>query len=102
LNDDEKQRLTFARVILQRPQWVVVDDALDLVDPASRTRIKALFTGGLADVGVVNIGNDEGERGFFARTLHLVTDPNGPTFRPAGPDGALDPIDAASEALSTL
>jgi putative ATP-binding cassette transporter len=102
LNDDEKHRLTFVRIILQRPQWVVVDDALDLVDPASRTRIKALFTGRLTDVGVINIGNDEGEGGFFARTLHLVTDPTGPTFKPAGPGGALDPIDAASEALSSL
>jgi putative ATP-binding cassette transporter len=102
LNDDEKHRLTFARVILQRPQWVVVDDALDLVDPASRTRIKAIFTGRLADVGVINIGNDDGKDGFFTRTLHLVTDPNGPTFKPAGPGGTLDPTDAASEALSPL
>ncbi len=102
LNDDEKHRLIFARVILQRPQWVVVDDALDLVDPASRTRIKAILAGQLADVGVINIGNVEGEDGFFTSTLHLVADPTGPTFMPAGADGAPDPVDAASEALSAL
>ncbi len=101
LSDDEKQRLTFARVILQRPRWVVIDDALDLVDPPSRRRIEAIFTDQLVDVGVIAIGNDENESGFFTRTLHLVTDPNGPTFKPVGPDGTLDQIDAASEALSS-
>jgi putative ATP-binding cassette transporter len=101
LSDDEKQRLTFARVILQRPRWVVIDDALDLVDPASRKRIEAIFTSQLADVGVINIGNDETESGFFTRTLHLVTDPNGPTFKPAIPDGTLGPIKTAREALSS-
>ena len=46
LNDDAKHRLTFARVILQKPQWVVVDDALDLVDPNSRTtESEAILTG---------------------------------------------------------
>jgi putative ATP-binding cassette transporter len=101
LSDDEKQRVTFARVILQRPRWVVIDDALDLVDPASRRRIEAIFTSELADVGVIAIGNEESETGFFTRTLHLVTDPNGPTFKPVGPDGTLDQIDAASEVLSS-
>ncbi len=101
MSDDEKQRLTFARVILQRPRWVVIDDALDLVDPPSRRRIEAIFTDQLVDVGVIAIGNDENESGFFTRTLHLVTDPNGPTFKPVGPDGTLDQIDAASEALSS-
>ncbi len=43
LNDDEKQRIAFARVILQRPQWVVIDNALDLVDPVSRRRIETDF-----------------------------------------------------------
>ena len=44
LTDDEKQCLAFARVILQRPQWVVVNDALDVLDPKSRQRIRALFS----------------------------------------------------------
>jgi putative ATP-binding cassette transporter len=101
LNDDEKQRLTFARVILQGPRWVVIDDALDLVDPATRRRIEAIFTGQLVDVGVMNIGNDESESGFFTRTLHLVTDPHGPTFKPADQLGSLDQIEPAREGLSS-
>ena len=83
LSDDEKQCLAFARVILQRPRWVVIDDALDVFDPGSRRRIEAIFVGQLADVGVINIGNDENESGFFTRRLQLVNDPNGLTFKPA-------------------
>ena len=60
LSDEEKQRVAFARVILQRPRWVVIDNVLDLVDPASRRRIEAIFTGPLVDVGVINIGDDAG------------------------------------------
>ena len=80
LTDDEKQRLAFARVILQKPLWVVVNDALDVLDPESRMRIRALFTGEFADVGIINIGHDQPESGFYVRRLHLVTDPLGPTF----------------------
>ena len=97
LNDDEKQRIAFARVILQRPRWVVIDNALDLVDPVSRRRIEAVFTGTLVDVGVINIGKAQNDSGFFTRTLHLVRDPNGPTFKPADAAGAPDRIQPAPD-----
>jgi vitamin B12/bleomycin/antimicrobial peptide transport system ATP-binding/permease protein len=83
LNESEKQTLAFARVLLQRPQWLVVNGAFDALDPASRERIEALFAGALSDVGLVDIGQDRTDVGFFTRRLHLVTDPNGPTFTPA-------------------
>jgi putative ATP-binding cassette transporter len=83
LNDDEKQRLTFARVILQRPQWLVMNGGLDLLDSVSRGRIEAIFTDKLATVGVIDVGEDSAARVFFTRKLGLVTDPHGPTFGPA-------------------
>jgi putative ATP-binding cassette transporter len=82
LNENEKQSLAFARVCLQRPQWLVVNGAFDALDPASRARIEGLFAGPLSEVGLVDIGQDCAQDGFFTRRLHLVTDPNGPTFRP--------------------
>jgi vitamin B12/bleomycin/antimicrobial peptide transport system ATP-binding/permease protein len=82
LTDDEKQCLAFARVILQRPSWVVVNDALDVLDPDSRKRIRTLFKGELAEVGLINIGHDQPETGFYPRKLHLVMDSAGQTFEP--------------------
>jgi vitamin B12/bleomycin/antimicrobial peptide transport system ATP-binding/permease protein len=81
LNDDEKQSLAIARVILQRPQWVVLNEALEILDPASRRRTEALFSGELAHVGLINIGRETDEE-FFMRRVQLRTDPQGPTFSP--------------------
>jgi vitamin B12/bleomycin/antimicrobial peptide transport system ATP-binding/permease protein len=83
LNDDEKQCLAFARVILQQPQWVVVNGAFDVLDFASRKRIEALFSDQLSAVGVIEFGPDKGRDPFFTRRLQLVTDPEGPCFKPA-------------------
>jgi len=100
LSDDEKHRLAVVRVMLQRPLWVVIHSVLNLIDPASRTQIEAIFTGPLADVGVIHIGNDENESGFFTRTIHLVTDPNGPSFNPAHAVGASDRIQPPPQTLA--
>ena len=82
LNESEKQSLAFARVCLQQPKWLVVNGAFDALDPVSRARIEALFAGPLSEVGLVHIGQDCAQNGFFKRKLRLITDPNGPTFRP--------------------
>jgi vitamin B12/bleomycin/antimicrobial peptide transport system ATP-binding/permease protein len=83
LNDDEKQSLAMARVILQQPRWLVLNGALEVLDPDSRRRIEALFSAELADVGLIDIGRNGGAEAFFTRFVRLVTDPRGPTFSPS-------------------
>jgi putative ATP-binding cassette transporter len=82
LHEDEKQRLAFARVRLQRPRWLVVNGAFDALDSAARERIEALLRGPFSDVGLIDIGQDRAQDGFFKHKLHLINDPNGPKFRP--------------------
>jgi len=82
LNEDEKQTLAFARVVLQRPKWLVVNGAFEQLDASTRSVVEALFAGPLADIGLIRISQD-GENPFFTRKLRLVTDPRGPTFNPA-------------------
>jgi putative ATP-binding cassette transporter len=85
LNDDEKQSLAIARVILQRPQWLVLNGVFEGLDAASRGRIETILGGELAGLGLIDIGKEvkEGETGaFFTRNLRLVMDANGPTFSP--------------------
>jgi vitamin B12/bleomycin/antimicrobial peptide transport system ATP-binding/permease protein len=82
LSDEEKQSLAFARVILHRPQWIVLNGALDILDSDSRARMETLLSGPLSDVGVIDIGQDRGEEGFFGRKLRVEVDPQGPAFRP--------------------
>ena len=82
LSDDEKQSLAIARVMLQRPRWLVLNGVLDVVDATSRRRIEELLTGELAGLGVIEIGKERGHDGFFTRRVHLTTDAGGPTFSP--------------------
>jgi vitamin B12/bleomycin/antimicrobial peptide transport system ATP-binding/permease protein len=82
LNDDEKQSLAVARIMLQRPKWVVLNAAFEVFDPVSRRRIEALFAGELAQVGFINIAREPRDAGFFGRRLRLMTDPQGLTFSP--------------------
>jgi len=90
LSDNEKQCLSVARVILQKPRWVVLNGAVAGLDLETRRRIEAVFDRDLADVGVLNIGRDSNESGFFTRTLRLALDPNGPSFKPYGEDTVED------------
>jgi vitamin B12/bleomycin/antimicrobial peptide transport system ATP-binding/permease protein len=83
LNDDEKQCLAFARVIVQRPQWLVLNGALEALDLNSRRRIEALFSGQLAGVGLINIGEERVHDPLFTGRLDIVADPQGPRFSPA-------------------
>jgi putative ATP-binding cassette transporter len=101
LTDDEKQCLAFARVVLQRPGWVVVNDALDVLDPKSRQLVRTLFSQELAEVGLINIGHDQPEIGFYPRKLHLVMDPSGQKFEPEREHGIPEPPKPATESLPT-
>jgi putative ATP-binding cassette transporter len=88
LTGDEKQCLAFARAVLQKPKWLVLDESFDALDRISRKRIEALFLTELADMGLINVGHVEAEVGFFTRTLHITTDPHGRAFKPAYRKGA--------------
>ncbi len=101
LSDSEKQCLSVARAILQRPQWVISNGAIASLDLETRRRIEAVFDRDLADVGVLNIGRDPNEADFFTRSLRLGHDPNGPVFRPFG-DPAAEDRDVESPALPDL
>jgi vitamin B12/bleomycin/antimicrobial peptide transport system ATP-binding/permease protein len=79
LTDDEKQSLAFARVVLQKPNWVVANDALDILNPASRKRIREIMQA-LSHIGLINVGHDVPEAGVYHCKVHLVRDPQGPAF----------------------
>jgi putative ATP-binding cassette transporter len=99
LTDDEKQCLAFARVILQKPRWVVVNDALDMLDPTSRQRIRTLFSNELVEIGIINIGHDQPESGFYLRKLHLVMDSGGQKFEPEREHTMAEPSKPNAESL---
>jgi vitamin B12/bleomycin/antimicrobial peptide transport system ATP-binding/permease protein len=82
LTDDEQQFLVIARIALHKPHWVVIDEVLDALDDDARERIISLFSAGLKNAAIINIGRPETKHRFFNRVLHLIKDPRGACFVP--------------------
>ena len=100
LTDDEKQCLAFVRVVLHKPRWLVMNDALDELDPASRERIETLLAGELVDIGVINIAHGDVDGDVFPRSLRLLRDEQGPTLDPAFARSRRDSPEAAAAPVS--
>jgi ABC-type uncharacterized transport system fused permease/ATPase subunit len=76
LSQDEQISLAFARVVLQRPAWVLIDDTFGSLDDETLERVMDVFAQELAHTGLINIGRAAQARDpFFSRVLHLVKAP---------------------------
>jgi vitamin B12/bleomycin/antimicrobial peptide transport system ATP-binding/permease protein len=82
LGYEEQQSLVLTRVLLHRPCFLVIDEALDPLDDDARNRVLRLLNDQLKDAGIINIGRPETKSHFFTRVLHLVKDPYGRSFLP--------------------
>ena len=71
LTREEAQRLAFARLVLHKPRWVCVDQALDALSEADRRKTLAMFNAELAEAAVISFGDVDICQGFSTRTLHL-------------------------------
>ncbi|HET9069078.1 MAG TPA: hypothetical protein VFN28_10575, partial [Amaricoccus sp.] len=74
----EQERLSYARLLLLRPKWLVSDEGLDPVDEANRELLLSILADELAGSAVVNISQRRQPAGFYARTAELVTSPSEP------------------------
>jgi putative ATP-binding cassette transporter len=82
LSQEEQLALSFARLQLQEPKWVLIDDAIGSLDDETRERVLDVFSQELAQTTLINIGKaTEARDPFFSRVLHLIKSP----ARPAAP-----------------
>ncbi len=81
LNDEEQRLLGFARLGLHRPSWIVIDEALDTLDAATRQKVLAMLEDRLPDAAIVNIGRTLSSSKFFLRHLHIAKDPKGKVLK---------------------
>jgi putative ATP-binding cassette transporter len=79
LSQDEQLALAFARIQLQVPAWVLIDDTIGSLDDEARERIVDVFHHELARTSVIHIGRAaEAHDPLFSRVLHLVKTPPKP------------------------
>jgi putative CocE/NonD family hydrolase len=84
LSQEEQLRLSFARIVLQRPPWLIVDETLGSLDPETFERVLDIFAGELREVGVIHIGSAAARDRLFTHVVRLE--------RPAGTQPRLRPV----------
>ncbi len=90
LSQDEQISLAFARIVLQAPPWVLMDDAFSALSDEALARVVDVLSGELARTALIYIGRAAQVRDpFFTTVLHLVRaqDAPGPAL-PAASDAA--------------
>jgi putative ATP-binding cassette transporter len=75
LSPGEQQRIAIARALVQKPEWLFLDEATSAVDEASEVRLYALLRERLAGTTIFSIGHRATLRPFHAR--RLLVHPNG-------------------------
>jgi vitamin B12/bleomycin/antimicrobial peptide transport system ATP-binding/permease protein len=77
LSGGELQRVAFARMLLNRPSWVFMDEGTSALDDDSQTVLMSLFRSDLSATSLLSIGHRAGLDQFHDRTLTLVHAPEG-------------------------
>lgn len=86
LSLDEQQRLAFARTILHRPKWIVLDDAMSAVAEQHRPTILALFDSTLAGSAVIGTSRIPSQDHFYSRVIRLLR------LRTGAPSSSIRPV----------
>ncbi len=78
LSPGEQQRLAFARALVQKPDWLFLDEATSAVDEATEARLYRLVRERLEGTTVFSVGHRATLRPFHSRQLLVRTNGNGP------------------------
>lgn len=82
LGEEEQHALAFARLSLQKPRFVVIDEALEALHGPAREKAARILGEDLAGAAVLYIGRAEHEGHLFQRTVHLEKDEAAPKLKP--------------------
>lgn len=92
--EGEQQRIAFARLLLQRPAWVLMDEATSDLDDAAEADLMSLFSRELSGTTLISIGQRKTLAAYHDRTLTLTASEEGahltkePPRLPPPPSGA--------------
>jgi putative ATP-binding cassette transporter len=71
LNREELERIVLARLILDKPTWVISDEAIDLTDTDTRELVVSIFGKELAGSTFFNITGHQSPDPFYSRKVQL-------------------------------
>jgi len=73
----ELQRISFARMLLRRPGWIVLGHATDALGQEHANQLLRLLTNALPQAGIVMISRHDGSNAMFSRRLTLERSASG-------------------------
>ena len=82
MTGEEIPKLALARLLLRKPRWIVLNEAIDHIDDDTRGFVLEVFGQELADAAIINVGRANTYGGFFTRVLHLIEDAEGQRLAP--------------------
>ena len=77
LGGGDLQRLSFARLVLHRPNWILLGDATDALDAAAADAMLRLISEQLPGSAIIVIGRHPGSAESFNRRMTLQRDADG-------------------------
>ncbi|HYZ87362.1 MAG TPA: ATP-binding cassette domain-containing protein, partial [Bryobacteraceae bacterium] len=90
LSPGEQQRIAFARALVQKPEWLFLDEATSAVDEPTESRLYRMLRVRLPGTTIFSVGHRDTLRSFHSR--QLVLEPHG-----HGPASIVEfPVDKAS------
>jgi ABC-type uncharacterized transport system fused permease/ATPase subunit len=75
LSQDEQLCLVFARILIQKPPWVVIDGMFGMLDDDVLELVVDVFSSELRRTGIIHIGGPGQAHALFSITLHLIKAP---------------------------
>jgi putative ATP-binding cassette transporter len=79
LSQDEQLGIAFARLALQTPPWVLIDDTLGSLEDEMLERVMDVFAHELQRTGIIHLGRAAQTRDpLFSHVLHLIKAPEAP------------------------
>jgi putative ATP-binding cassette transporter len=83
LSPGEQQRVAFARALVQKPDWLFLDEATSAVDEAGEERLYSLLRERLPGTTLLSVGHRSTLRPFHARRLVVTPSEAGNGVGPA-------------------
>ena len=77
LSAAQQQRLSFARMLLHRPDWIFLAEATNALDAAAQREMTELLVAEFPRAAVVTVGRAGLLDGFFQRVLHVEAESAG-------------------------
>ncbi|MBS0524176.1 MAG: ABC transporter ATP-binding protein/permease [Proteobacteria bacterium] len=71
LSAAQQQRLSFARMLLHRPDWIFLAEATNALDAVTQRELAGLLVAELPSAAIVAVGRPGLFDGFFQRVLHV-------------------------------